>query len=572
MRIRLGMLVALLGAARASAQQITGVVRDSAQATPVPGAVVSLFDSAGHPLSRAITNERGEYKIAWFLQGQTMRVQRIGYRPANVPWSARETVHDFTLARFPMMLLPVDVRAAAKCPERRDRYAALSLLQQTRSALLNMIVARDMNPATSMLRIVYRREMKGNSDEIAHQSVHVYRGNDERESFFSAHSAGEFVDSGFVNHTPQGVYFHGPDADVLLDERFESGYCFRLADGDREYPGRVGLVFEPATRRKDRVDLDGTVWIDTIARALVRIDYAYVGLTLPRGAIQPHGTTSFHEMRNGVVFVDRWSIRTFGRVADTVWRYGTSLHDASAVDRVGRATYFTRETGGEVDDATWSDGAVWHTALGTLRMRLTKDGAPLRNAWFSLDDTDYSGISDSTGIVTIPHLLPGPYDGVFTDTVFDHPTVTVSSPVRFSAARNDTAWRTIAIPAASTFLRKACVQPVPPPVWGLATIGTITGLSKNPKDWKTLIRVEDPRGTPTRGASIELRYSLGSNLTATEFNTTGAGGLVRPCMDMRPHSTVRVNAHLGAAVSDDDLFTVLGGEDHTYIMHLRPPQ
>src|SRR6185503_1178837 len=57
--VRLAITGTLLCAAQLSAQQITGVVRDSILTWPIPGAVVSLFDSAGHPLARGITNQRG---------------------------------------------------------------------------------------------------------------------------------------------------------------------------------------------------------------------------------------------------------------------------------------------------------------------------------------------------------------------------------------------------------------------------------------------------------------------------------------------------------------------------------
>lgn len=560
--MRLAPLCTVLCAARLSAQQITGVVRDSGLRQPVAGAVVSLLDSTGQALSRAITNGHGEYRIAWFTRGRAMRVQRIGYRPASVPWSPERTIQDFSLASIPMMLEPVDVRVAAKCPKRPDQYAALSLLAQTRSALLNMIVARDMNPATSMMRIVYRREMVGNTERIAHQSVHVYRDNDERESFFSAHPAGQFVDSGFVDHAPEGAYYHGPDAETVIDERFASGYCFRVADRVPDRPEQVGLGFEPATRKKNRVDLEGTIWIDTIARALIRIDYKYVGVTPPVGISEPDGFTSFHELPNGVVFVDRWRIRGWARSSDSVW-YGRN--------RVRSTDFFTTESGGELAQAAWADGSIWHTSLGTLRLALTRGGVPLPHASFALDDTDYRGEADSTGVVTIPYLLPGPYRGVFVDTIFSRPLISASAELRFSAERASLTPRSIAIPSPASVLRDGCINPLPAQ-WQRTGLGNamLELLRRRDTLPAVYIKVTSADRRPAVGAAVDVDYDLGyADLHLTERDSTLADGMARPCIAFQPLSQVRVQARYQDTSSPMSTFTV---KNAYYPLVLRPHQ
>src|SRR3954463_8885793 len=81
-----GLGLALIGALSTSAvaQQLSGVVRDSASARPIPGAVLLLKDSAGIVLGRNITNEQGRYTIALTSAIRRMRVQRIGFRPREL--------------------------------------------------------------------------------------------------------------------------------------------------------------------------------------------------------------------------------------------------------------------------------------------------------------------------------------------------------------------------------------------------------------------------------------------------------------------------------------------------------
>lgn len=551
MRVLLAVLATVLSATTLAAQQISGIVRDSTAASPVAGAVVSLMDSAGALLSRGISNERGEYRIPWFSQGRSMRITRIGYQPRVERWTPEMTTRDVRMARIPILLQPVTVRAAGSCPPRKDRLQAFSLLEQARAGLLTTIVAREMNPATSMFRLTYAREMDGNSDKIVHQAVQQNRQTDQAHTFAAVHSGAEFVDSGFTMRDQESLNFYGPDADVIIDDGFANAYCFRVVNGARDHREQIGLAFEPATHKDGRVDLVGSIWIDTLAHALARIDYAYTGMELPAGAVQPNGYTSFHEMPNGVVFVDRWRIRMFAKGADSVWR-----------DRVQVETdrYFTQESGGELASATWSDGSSWRLPLGTLRLKVTGGGAPLPRATLRLDDTDYRATSDSAGVVTIPELLPGPYAGTVLDTLLRSPMVSVSAPVRFDAVGDSIVQHAVDLPASSRIIRQACLARPQPPVWGLATIASAVAIAA-PRDTVpiTIVRVVGREQEPVDGATVALSIDLGGGVRVTEIATTGSSGLVQSCVLSKPGAQIHAAARRGTATSDEFVFTVASG-------------
>jgi len=71
----------------------------------------------------------------------------------------------------------------------------------------------------------------------------------------------------------------------------------------------VGLGFEPVDREDGRIDIVGTVWIDTLSRVLRDMDFHYVGLDPQITALSPAGRLSFRELSNGVVIIDQWSLR-----------------------------------------------------------------------------------------------------------------------------------------------------------------------------------------------------------------------------------------------------------------------
>jgi hypothetical protein len=428
----------LVGAARsATGQELHGVVRDSASRRPVSGAVITVLDSANVSLGRHITNERGEYRIALSDVGRRVRAVRLGYRPTALAIAAGTTQLDLVLTAIPALLQTVTVSAASNCPKRDDATRALALLEQARAGLLSTIVARESNPATMSL-VEFERIMDGNSERIERQSVRVTSSAGRTQSFQAAMTGAVFVRDGFAHENEVGTVYFGPDAGVLLDDDFVRAYCFRIQDPERERRDQVGLRFYRADGARGRVDVDGTLWIDTIARALRDIDYRFVGVERPRGAPEPGGYVSFHEMPNGMVLIDRWGLRLMGANVDTMGRARTAP----------RVTYYARDVGGETARATWPDGSAWTAKLGTLLLHVVdRDGQPAFGVVLKLEDTDYRATPDAHGMVEIPDLLPGPYTVLFVDSS----GAALPAGLTFVAARDSVFQGTVVAPPAEQF-------------------------------------------------------------------------------------------------------------------------
>ena len=393
-----------------AAQSFHGAVRDSASSRPISGAVVMLLDSSGAVLGRNITNETGQYRVAYVRVARAMRVVRIGFLPREIPVAAsadRDRSLDLTMVPFSTTLAPVRVSDKSNCPRRSDRATAFAFWEQARAGLLNTVVARETHPM-AVHRLGFERTMDGNSDKITRFLVWEDSTRNSETSFNAVHSARDFVKSGFSGGGADSVVVFGPDADVLLDDAFAMGYCFRMAEPSKTRPRQVGLAFSPPDRKSGRVDIDGTLWIDTTARTLKDIEFRFVGMPGRVEGFRPGGTISFRAMPNGVAFIDRWFLRRVDAEKDTVLR-AAGLPGTSS-DLELRDFFYATENGGEVANAGWPDGRTWNASLGALRIRaVTSSGRPAIGATVFLPGTPYHGTSDSSGTISIGELLPGPY-------------------------------------------------------------------------------------------------------------------------------------------------------------------
>jgi hypothetical protein len=332
------------------------------------------------------------------------------------------------------------------------------VLEQARAGLLATVVARSDKPAR-MMRLRATRTMDGFTDRVLHQRVRIDSAGTVFGSFQAARTAGDFVRSGFTRDNAGAVEYFGPDAEVLLDDRFAAGYCFHLMDAARTRPNQLGLGFRPASHRDGRVDVDGALWIDTVARALVDIEFAYVGVDPRAEPFRPGGRISFREMPNGVVVIDRWSIRIVtGRIdSDSSFRPVIRSLDAAGRPIPTQRSFYGVEVLGELARASWPDGSTWSGQLGTLHLRaIDPAGRVVPGTVVRLMDTDYRGVADSTGAIEVPDLVPGPYAVMLVDPDLAVLGVDVPTSMEFTAARRWSILARLPVRAATEYVGERC--------------------------------------------------------------------------------------------------------------------
>jgi len=446
-------------AMHAGAQELRGTVRDGGSRQPIPAAVLMLLDSTGVTLGRNITNERGAYRISLSAGMARVRVVRIGYRPREAaipPVVNGIATLDVAMQSLPTMLDPVRVTDSMKCPVRADRAAALALWEQARAGLLATIVARTAQPV-AMTRLLFDRLLERNRNDIAYQRVRI-DSSSANTSFNAAHTAADFVKNGFMQAMDDGdQLFFGPDADVLVDDAFAHGYCFELTSPPRERPrAQLGLSFKAAESRKGRIDIDGTLWIDTAQRAIRDIEFKYVGLDRALEPLRPGGQVSFHEAANGIVFVNRWGLRLIG-VAPMPLPGSSPVIAAAVIGHTSKdQNVFLQEVGGEVARAAWPDGTVWTASLGTFVGTLVHGNSPVAaGVLIHLRETDYSTHTDSAGRFRIPRLLPGPYEVDLAEPAFQKADL-IQDSLSIFAVRDSTVGGRINMASLDDYIRHVC--------------------------------------------------------------------------------------------------------------------
>jgi hypothetical protein len=460
-------LAAMMLSPLALRAQVAGMVRDSASQLPLPGTAVMVLDPAGRAVSRSVTDPQGRFRLATTASkgtGRTapktvyplrLRVLRMGFRPREVtltPASAA-TYWDLSLVSFPIHLEEVQV-VAVTCPKRPDRAQALSLLRQVRMSLLANVVARSQSSAT-MQRLLFERRYDGASGRIASQTVRKRITSSTTEPFSAARSAAAFSRQGFVEDATGAHTYIGPDAETLIDDAFAERYCFKVAPPDRARPLQVGLGFEPVDREDGRIDIVGTVWVDTLSRVLRDLDFHYLGLDQQTSALSPEGRLSFRELSNGVVVIDQWSLRlgSQGRPA------GRTLvgRTAQVTTMEGSTRERPQEIGGEIARASWPDGYSWEAPLGTIRLHAVDgQGRPVTGSVVQLLDTDYKATTDASGTFVLEDLLPGPYTASVRYPRLAALDVPSTTTLRLSAVRDSTIDARVVVESADDYVIKRC--------------------------------------------------------------------------------------------------------------------
>jgi len=506
----------------AGAQELHGTVTDSATRLPIAGAVVVLLDSANITLSRSISNERGQYRLGSAAAMRRLRVVRMGFRPRELRVANDASQLDVVMAYVPSLLETVRVSTAPSCPRRRDRQAALALREQARAGLLTTVVAREAKRA-AMVKLNFERTLD-RRNRIQTQTVRIDSSSRATGSWQAAFSASVFVRNGFLLEGNDSRTFYGPDADVLLDDAFANGYCYHIRADDRNRPRQVGLAFVPANRVRGRVDVDGTLWVDTAARKLRDIEFQYLGLDDSENSVRPGGSVSFWEMPNGVVFIDKWSLRLPNVGFDTTYN-----------DRnlpVVRKWTTPREAGGEVASAVWPEGHAYQAPLGVLNARaVDSQGNPVAGVIVRLVDTDYLASPDERGFFEIHHLLPGPYVAVVIESSLAPLGITLPTALRFVAQRDSVVQERLAVPAPDQYVSRPCGG---------------RGLEEQKDRW-LIARVMTRGGKPATGAHWELRKDNGVDWQlVTESRLIGPDGYIHYCMKLGRGDRVEIRAwHAG---------------------------
>lgn len=445
-----GILILALLPAVGNAQAVRGTAIDGGTSAPLPGVVVLLIDSAGSTVARALTGERGEYRLAAAVAGTyRVRTLRIGFRSsmsdAIVLAVGQDVSQPMLLAGVPVSLATVRVVGRSACRVRPDSAAAtFSVWEQIGTAL----AAAELTAATRELSatiVQYQRSLDPAGRRVLRQQSSLRSGTTARP--WRSVSLDSLRRSGYaVTEEDETTTYFAPDLDVLLSEAFLADHCFRLVSDD----DRLGLAFEPTLARRNIPGIRGTLWLDRASSELRRLEFRYVNLPREQEAFAG-GEIDFLRLAQGGWLISRWSIRV-----PVIETRRVAARGSQRLGRiVGRSVREIRVDGGELALVTLRRDTLWArpplTLAGTVRDSASAEG--ISAARVELRETGLAARTDAMGRFRIPGVLPGEYTLDVTTPLLDAIGVSHHVPLAFTDGANEFA---VHLPSADQMARSLC--------------------------------------------------------------------------------------------------------------------
>ena len=125
---------------------------------------------------------------------------------------------------------------------------------------------------------------------------------------FSKKAPDNLERAGYIQGKWNVLTYYGPDAELLLSERFLRQHCFRPEPGGGARAGLVGLAFEPLPSQR-LPDVAGVLWIDPVLRLLRYVEYTWTNPPLEARAPALGGRVDFIRMADGRWIIQRWNMR-----------------------------------------------------------------------------------------------------------------------------------------------------------------------------------------------------------------------------------------------------------------------
>ncbi len=390
----------------AAAQTVVVRAADRATGAALGGALVTLESEAGKRLVRALADERGRSAVTAPGVGRyRIRVDAIGYQGivsevvALAAGVTLERAVQLDAAPLNLNELVVASSRPAQCSiDEAEGTVAARLWDEARKALTGTEITRSSRATNFEVRTFERRiDARG---RVIGESSETRRGPSIRP--FVAASADSLHRLGYVQARSDGIWFHAPDAELLLAEQFLDDHCFRPTAPDSNGTTRIGLEFEP-TKDRQVSDVRGVLWLDARTLELRTMEFSYTGFELPNGTTGVGGRLEFLRLKTGGWIIGRWQIRMpvvgsrrllAGR-ADSLMGYREAGGTAVAT---GLATAGAQKTA--------VTGVVFDSLLGR----------PLAGAVVSMEEGTRADTTDESG----RFLIESPGTGEYLLTI-DHP-------------------------------------------------------------------------------------------------------------------------------------------------------
>ena len=303
------LLVTALVPLRGAAQPVGGIVVEEGTGTPIPGAMLILFDSTGTRVARVLTNAAGRFVVFARDPGpHHITVERIGYANSTTDPFEPADLGELLTIQVPVQAIPLeglDVSGGRRCEVRPEEGKATARVwEEVRKAL----AAEEYTREASLYRytlVRHERELDRNARKVVAEESRV---SEDLSAAFRSFPIEYLVTQGFVQAVEDSAIYFAPDAGALLSDAFLDTHCFGLREGEEGEEDKIGLVFRPLQDR-EVPEVGGVLWVDAATSELERLEFAYLNLIRSRQVGEPGGEVAFTRLPDGAWIVREWRIR-----------------------------------------------------------------------------------------------------------------------------------------------------------------------------------------------------------------------------------------------------------------------
>ena len=391
-----------LAPAFADAQVVRGVVTDSTN-RPISGVVVVLIDATSQQRARALSDERGEFRVAAPSAGTySLRTLRLGFRPTTTaPIELRvggEISQRVVVAGLPITLDTIRVADKNACKTFTDSGAATyAVWEQVRAALTATELTTGFRNIVATT-VAYERVLDPKGNKVLQQKATVSTGYVDRP--WLSLSPDSLRRIGYVvTERDNSVVYYAPGIDALLSPAFANDHCFRITR-DSKRAELIGLAFEPTPDRKRTPEIGGTLWVDRPSSQLRRLDFQFVNVPFEQGEMAG-GDLQFVRMKDGTWAITQWNIRMPAFTSVVRPGHGAERQLAEIQVAGGQLAFARRGT-----DTLWAQPPL--VLSGTIRDSLS--GAAIAGGRVTLVGTQLSARTDDRGRFSLSGILPGVYE------------------------------------------------------------------------------------------------------------------------------------------------------------------
>lgn len=307
--------------------RLSGLLLTEGSGVPVQGAHVRLVGSDEVTVAEDLSDVRGAFSLRVPPAGvYRLRVARIGYEPwasdtLQVDWSGESRTLRLEIPVQAIPLAELSVTEVNVCPTTADeRERAFALYESMLPILRTVSHTADLGSLQMRMVRPVKYYFAQGTYRFRPDTVTV-----RTDRSLNNASPEHLVARGYAGVVDTMTTFYAPDGDALAAPGFLATHCLRPVESEDD--ATIGLGFEPKPGR-EVVDVEGVLWIDTIAGEPRELEFQYTSLRpWLREHLEPalrlnlearHRRVGFSQIRIGPR--SRFGgVLHFGRIADDRW-------------------------------------------------------------------------------------------------------------------------------------------------------------------------------------------------------------------------------------------------------------